>query len=408
MKSLSEEKQFNLKRLYLNKQVPFHVYDSQGQLIYREGIGDSIPDPFLIDAGIRSEIQKRVEERRGPVIYVEENAFAYLAFLDENQNLYIAGPACVAQKEEMNLAMYDYRRRHGISAKYQTMPHRKLTELANLLSIALLCFHLEPVDEGTLFEENRIQKSQEPELERKIEQYFMETADIDREHVKYEYERQQLDDVRNGRVERFDTQDKNEIFLIDKVGKMAVSSEKQMEYMTAGSIILTGRAAIDGGVPAAVAYAVSDLYFQRLEKASDIMEMQNISAQVIREFAALVRKHQNKKSTYVEQCKDIISRNINREISIDDIAKQIGMNRTYLSSRFTKETGMTISGYRIQARLSAAENMLKYSNISIGEIAEYLHFASQSYFGQLFKQQTGMSPAAYRRKYKVLDVDGQG
>ena len=43
--------------------------------------------------------------------------------------------------------------------------------------------------------------------------------------------------------------------------------------------------------------------------------------------------------------------------------------------------------------------MLRYSEYDVKEIANYLAFCSQSYFGNVFKKETGMSPAKYRRKY---------
>ena len=41
-------------------------------------------------------------------------------------------------------------------------------------------------------------------------------------------------------------------------------------------------------------------------------------------------------------------------------------------------------------------NLLKYSTMSIQEIAYYLNFSNQSFFGKYFKSHTGMTPSAYR------------
>lgn len=43
--------------------------------------------------------------------------------------------------------------------------------------------------------------------------------------------------------------------------------------------------------------------------------------------------------------------------------------------------------------------MLRYSDYEVKEIANYLSFCSQSYFGNIFRKQTGMTPARYRKKY---------
>ena len=43
-----------------------------------------------------------------------------------------------------------------------------------------------------------------------------------------------------------------------------------------------------------------------------------------------------------------------------------------------------------------AKNLLKYSTMSIQEVAYALNFANQSFFGKYFKHHTSMSPSAYK------------
>lgn len=45
-----------------------------------------------------------------------------------------------------------------------------------------------------------------------------------------------------------------------------------------------------------------------------------------------------------------------------------------------------------------AKRLLKATTMSIQEISDELNFANQSFFGKFFKQNTGQSPSAYRRK----------
>ena len=43
-----------------------------------------------------------------------------------------------------------------------------------------------------------------------------------------------------------------------------------------------------------------------------------------------------------------------------------------------------------------AKNLLKYSEMSIQEISDYLNFSNQSFFAQYFKRLSGCSPSDYR------------
>ena len=87
---------------------------------------------------------------------------------------------------------------------------------------------------------------------------------------------------------------------------------------------------------------------------------------------------------------------------MEELAKQIGVNRTYLSGKFSEQVGMSISQYSILIRIRAAENMLKYSEASISYIADYLCFSSQSHFGREFKKKNGISPSEYRKQNKNI------
>jgi AraC-like DNA-binding protein len=48
-----------------------------------------------------------------------------------------------------------------------------------------------------------------------------------------------------------------------------------------------------------------------------------------------------------------------------------------------------------------AKNLLRYSEMSIQEISEYLNFSNQSFFAQYFKRVTGCSPSDYRDRPQV-------
>ena len=86
--------------------------------------------------------------------------------------------------------------------------------------------------------------------------------------------------------------------------------------------------------------------------------------------------------------------------TISDIADYVGLTPKYLGELFHQYEPCTLKQYIIQERLNAAKNMLKYSDQTIAVIADSLCFQSQSYFGALFKKETGMSPARYRNVNK--------
>ena len=91
-----------------------------------------------------------------------------------------------------------------------------------------------------------------------------------------------------------------------------------------------------------------------------------------------------------------ISNLVNNNISVEEIADYLGMERSTLSKKFKRELGFNISAFIMRKKLEEAKSLLHYSDRSISEISEYLCFSSQSYFQNVFKKKYGMTPVQYR------------
>ena len=96
---------------------------------------------------------------------------------------------------------------------------------------------------------------------------------------------------------------------------------------------------------------------------------------------------------------DYIYDHLYEQIRVSDLAALTELNESYLSVLFKKETGKTISDYVRQRRVEAAEGMLRYSDYSCSDIANYLAFCSQSHFISVFRKATGLTPRQYRQRY---------
>ncbi len=70
---------------------------------------------------------------------------------------------------------------------------------------------------------------------------------------------------------------------------------------------------------------------------------------------------------------------------------------------FHEKTGLTLSEYVLEKRLSKAESMLRKGVRPVGEIALELGFSSVSYFCSVFNKKYGMSPLAYRKSAASLN-----
>ena len=84
---------------------------------------------------------------------------------------------------------------------------------------------------------------------------------------------------------------------------------------------------------------------------------------------------------------------------------------THASSRprFKRATGLTPQSYLQSLRIAGAKDLLRHSNLTVGEIAWQLGVQDVSYFSQLFRRHCGMSPLKYREavRGKLFTPEGR-
>lgn len=96
-----------------------------------------------------------------------------------------------------------------------------------------------------------------------------------------------------------------------------------------------------------------------------------------------------------------ISQNLAEDLTIAAIADRLQTSRYYLSHLFKAKTGISISEYRNELRLTEAKKLLVHSVASISEIAQQTGFCSASYFSEVFQKRETISPSDYRKIHSV-------
>lgn len=99
-----------------------------------------------------------------------------------------------------------------------------------------------------------------------------------------------------------------------------------------------------------------------------------------------------------EEFMTLIQQHFKTERGVKFYAKQLGISPKYLSCVVKSVSGKTAAVWIDETVIREAKTMLKYSGLSIQEIADDLHFSTQSFFGKYFKQHTGTSPSRYKHK----------
>lgn len=83
-------------------------------------------------------------------------------------------------------------------------------------------------------------------------------------------------------------------------------------------------------------------------------------------------------------------------LSLDDLASEVGLSPSHFASLFRKATGLPPHGYVMQRRLARACSLLKTTRLSIGEIAATVGFYDQSHLVRHMRRVMGVTPTTFR------------
>ena len=185
----------------------------------------------------------------------------------------------------------------------------------------------------------------------------------------------------------------------------AVSKNLKEEAFTnpEGMGILFTRYCIDGGMETEQAYRLSDFYIIHMDACSTIQEISDLHHEMALDFTGKMRLLQKNAalSKPVAQCIDYIYAHISARITVEDLAVYTNLSASYLSRLFKQNLGVSISDYIREKKIEKAQNLLRFSDFTYIQIANYLSFSSQSHFIQTFQHFVGMTPKQYRSsKYK--------
>ena len=138
---------------------------------------------------------------------------------------------------------------------------------------------------------------------------------------------------------------------------------------------------IIGGLIAATIYKVGDILTHYLTEHPEVdSPIHNRAEEYFRQFTELLGEHYK------------------HERSVGFYARQLCITPKYLTTLIKRISGKSVSEWIDNYVILEAKTLLKYSNMSVQEIAYYLNFPNQSFFGSYFKRNAVMSPSQYKAK----------
>lgn len=216
-------------------------------------------------------------------------------------------------------------------------------------------------------------------------------------HTSLQFENRMLFYIQNGLPKKLIELFENE--SVGRTGKLSSDSLRQEKNNGICSITLSTRAAIAGGLNSEIAFQFSDITIQQIENCRTINEINMITYKTTLELCERVAALQKNASSnpMIDRIIKYIIEHICEKITVDELAKLVHTNRSFLSGKFKSEMGISLNEYINKQKITEAKRLLLHTDRSLPAIASYLSFSSQSHFQNTFKKITGITPSNYRK-----------
>lgn len=152
--------------------------------------------------------------------------------------------------------------------------------------------------------------------------------------------------------------------------------------------------------------AISDRLMQEAANGRPYMSayMDLLAGQMAIEVLRIERLPDNpseiKVPQYAHKAREIIDTTFDKNIVIGDIAKSLFISPDYLRQLFQETFDESPMQYLIHRRIEHARHLLWQGDLLISEVARDCGIPNEYYFSRLFRKFTGLTPSAYRKKYK--------
>ena len=152
-----------------------------------------------------------------------------------------------------------------------------------------------------------------------------------------------------------------------------------------------------------VKYAISCRrnYIHEIQEYTDIEGMKKWFLGKTSEICSNMEIAREKEAvSIIEKAKSYIRDNYKKDISLDEVSREVDISPYYFSKLFKQETGGNFIEYLTEVRLRNARELLKDSGLSIKEICAESGYSDPNYFSRIFKKYEGVTPSEFRERLR--------
>ncbi len=188
--------------------------------------------------------------------------------------------------------------------------------------------------------------------------------------------------------------------LNDMLGYLFFAGGEEFKTIKARIIemlVLLSRVAIDAGASIEEILLFNEENIKQIEKISSIEELSPWITAIMHRFIQYSFDFTGvKHSDVLYKIMQYVNLNYNKKITLEKVATEVYLSRSYVSTMFKDEMGESFISYVNRVRVEKSKILLLNESISLANVSEMCGFENQSYFTKVFKDIVGVSPKKYR------------
>ena len=374
-------------------------YDAKGELLFSNCTDETVLNTAFSAFGCRSILMEHTDILNNPFLLGTSLGLVWGAAFEREDGVlrrfWLLGPVFYATTTKGQIELgYDFYRGLELSVAWKEQFMQAAARLPVVTNVLLgryllmlhYCLTGQTLHYSDIVMPTELLRPAKPAEPTKRDRYQV-----------YAAERALLDMVRNGDL-NYAEAFSNSSLLSSGVPVSGPDPLRQVKSSITVFTSLVCRAAIEGGLSPEEAYSLGDAYIQRAENARSQQELLNLPATMYDDFIHRVHRCRTnpRYSPMVQKCVDYIDLHLEQKIQAADLAAQLGYDDYYITRRFKRETGYSLTNYIKFAKIERAKVLLQSTRLTVQQIADGLGFTTRSYFIQCFKAVTGRTPTAWR------------
>ncbi len=381
--------------------IPAFVFSENSELIYC-----TYGEKDIHNISIFEHVQKVEFELSKPKILIFNGIEVYGLFkhaLKDHEYSFVFGPVLTAKPmSEVNVMLLSFSELFDIDTVRKFMKSIPLMTVAKFVKFMELVFYT-VTDRYCSFDEiyqNRVSVETKPIFGSKFTTDHKTIIGCVNLFPDYDEIMQVCENVKLGDIKNIAYALDNSMFL-----SHFMSGGKTDNFIRfISSTTLFAKCVTEVGIPFEDSLSIALSFIKYAEDVESNEDYLILLKTMIQAYTTRVYEENNRKQYPVPVKKAIsyIENHLHYSITMENVAKNVNLSRAYFSQLFATKTGVPLQKYIKILKVQEAEDLLKYSKQSVGEISDTLAFCSQSYFTEVFKEIRSTTPVAYRKKHRLI------